>query len=238
MTTVAPLDLLTGTVDALPFTIDTVGDKVEWTAVALDQMDGWGSLDVWNYGPLDSLSLEVKVTGGSAATSVSATAAPTKMRSIAASVSVAVTAQSDAARVQSISASVNAVSTGTSAFVRVRPFEALVNAVGTAQLNGTRVRTVSGSAAISASASGTFNFTVIASGAASIELSAASAAAGILVTSSAPKLSLNATAGVSILGEEWSLAPGSPAPAWTLPIAASNAWNPTTAGSTGNWLPQ
>ena len=40
MATVAPLDRITGTLDALSFTVDTVGDKVAWTAVALDHMDG------------------------------------------------------------------------------------------------------------------------------------------------------------------------------------------------------
>ena len=48
MATVAPLDRITGTLDALSFTVDTVGDRVAWTAVALDHMDGWGNLDSWN----------------------------------------------------------------------------------------------------------------------------------------------------------------------------------------------
>ena len=57
MPTTAPLDRLTGTLDSYTFTLDTLGDKVAWTAVALDHMDGGGALDNWNYGPLDGLAL-------------------------------------------------------------------------------------------------------------------------------------------------------------------------------------
>ena len=41
MPTTAPLDRITGTLDSYTFTLETLGDKVEWSAVALDHMDGW-----------------------------------------------------------------------------------------------------------------------------------------------------------------------------------------------------
>ena len=100
MSTTAPLDRLTGTLDGLPFTIDTVGDKVAWTAVALDHMDGWGALDNWNYGTLDALALEVKVADGSASTAITATSEASRLKGVSAAVDVSVTASGTADRIR------------------------------------------------------------------------------------------------------------------------------------------
>ena len=236
MATVAPLDRLTGTLDALPFTIDTVGDRVAWTAIALDHMDGWGALDSWDYGTLDALSLEVKVAEGVATIAATAASDSVRLKPVSASVSVSASSSSDITRIRPMVASVEAISTATSAFLRVRPFEALVNAVGTATLDGTRIRTVECSASISASATSNSNFLTFASGAASIAVTSASVANGIFSGASGGQVSVTPAVTMTILGEEWTVITPT-TPSWGVaPVGAPSIWSTPTAGATGNWL--
>jgi hypothetical protein len=233
MATVAPLDRLTGTIDSLAFTVDTVGDKVAWTATVLDHMDGWGALDNWNYGPLDTLSLEVKVGGGSADIAATATSDSVRLKGVSAAVGVAVTASSASARIRTVLASVNAVSTATTAFARVRPFEALVDAVGTAALDGTRIRTVAGTASMSASATSNSNFVTLASGQADTAITVTGNILAVFNGASTARASVSQATVVKILGDEWGeIDSGSEVwsdasvgvPPWTIVTTASGTW--------------
>lgn len=233
MATVAPLDRLTGTIDSLSFTVDTVGDKIAWTATVLDHMDGWGALDNWNYGPLDTLSLEVKVGSGSADIAATASSASARLKGVSAAVSTAVTASSTVGRTRTVSASVNAVSTASTAFARVRPFEALVDAVGTAALDGTRIRTVAGTALMSVSATSNSNFVTLASGQADTAITVTGDVVAVFNGASTARASVSQATVMKILGEEWGdVAVGSDVwgdisvgvPPWTIVTTASGTW--------------
>ena len=239
MSTTAPLDRLTGTLDALPFTIDTVGDKVAWTAVALDHMDGWGALDDWDYGTLDALALEVKVADGSASIAVTATSeASTKLKGISAAVDVSVAASGTAERIRPMVASVEAISTASSAFARVRPFEALVDAVGSATSDLNRIRPMAATAEITVSATSSSNFVTLGAGTAEIAITQATGVVAEFAGAGASRVAVTGDVTMTILGEEWSAVTPT-TPGWVDAAAgAAGIWIPAASGATGNWLSQ
>lgn len=237
MATTAPVDRLTGTVDALPFAVDTVGDRVAWTAVALDHMDGWGDLDSWDYGTLDALSLEVKVSGGTAAVSASAASDSVRVKTVSASVNAAVSSSSDITRIRAVAGDVQAINTASSAFLRVRPFEALVNAVGNATSDITRVRTVSASVAMSASATSSSNFLTFAQAAASTQITSAANVFAVFNGASTGKAVFNGSLTMVIRGEQW--ASTTPAtPPWSVAATQVGVWSAGSTAAAGNWIGQ
>jgi len=237
MATIAPVDRLTGTVDALPFTVDTVGDRVAWTAVALDHMDGWGVLDSWDYGPLDTLSLEVKVSGGIGAISASVTSDSVRVKTVSASVSAAVSSSSDIARIRTVAGAVQAINTASSAFLRVRPFEALVNAVGSATSDITRVRTVSAAVSVSASATSSSNFLTFAQAVASTQITSAANVFAVFNGASTGRAVFNGSLTMVIRGEQW-VGTTTAVPPWSVASTQIGVWSAGSAPAAGNWIGQ
>ena len=151
-----PLDNLSGTLDSLTTSFDTLDtNAIEWSATTLDSMNQWGALDTWNFGTLDSItSFDVFLGTGSAATSVSVASTLSRILSATANASVAVTVTNTPTVTRLMSASVVGAASVSASAGKARLFSASVNIASTVSSSLTKTIFIDSSVATAVSVSG------------------------------------------------------------------------------------
>ena len=234
------LDNFTGSIDALPYSLDSalLLTKVDWSNPDLEQLDNWGTLEQLDaYGlTLDQLDqLEVKHFEGTATAAITVAAEVQFAIEMPAAVSISASATSGVNRVRPMAGSVTGVASFEAVITPIRTMDASVSVAVTDAAELTRLRTSPAPAAISATTTASSSLVYLLSGTANAAVTTTSASNGIFVMAGEADAAVSVACNAKILGEEWGeVATGSEV--WGDVAVGSEIWGTVTVPANGDLI--
>ena len=229
------LEQLTGSLDALPNSLDNL-DGLPWCGPTLEQLDAWGgleALDAFGYNLEQLNQLCVVVADGAASVAITTTAEIAFAELVDAAVDISVSASSVPTRTVAMQASVTGAAGVTASIKPIRQVTATASLEASQASSTTRTRQVVSASSVAVTASGLAGVVYRFNSAVAVSASTTAASSGIFVLAGRPRLIASATVNAKVLGEDWfDVAAGSEI--WTDVTVGSEIWGAVSA-SNGVW---
>jgi len=229
------LDNFTGSIDALPYSLDSalLLTKVDWSNPDLEQLDNWGTLEQLDaYGlTLDQLDqLEVKHFEGTATAAISVAAEVQFAIEMPAAVSISASATADNTRIREMAGSVTGAANFAAVITPVRTMDASVSVAVTDATDIKRIRPFTSSVLSSVNVSSIARVVYSVDAAPNVVVTTTGAANGIFVMAGEADAAISVVCNAKRLGEDWGdVALG--ADVWSDVTIGSEIWSTVTVGS-------